>query len=180
MAARFVEGPVSDFFKTFVDVPRFLACCKECPSYGKRWSCPPYDFSVEATWGRYSSILLYEEKIPVSAEFRLNVYEQEELNDICRTFLAPVKRQMTDDLLALERQFPESMALFPGRCELCDLCGKESGRVCRYPERMRYSIESLGGNVEQVVRILFDDRLLWAKDGHLPEYLILLGGLLKK
>ena len=65
MAARFVEGPVSDFVKNCVDVPRFLACCRECPNYDRRWSCPPYDFSVEALWKQFSDILLYEEKVNV-------------------------------------------------------------------------------------------------------------------
>lgn len=180
MAARFAEGLVSDFLKTCVDIPRFLECCKECPSYGKRWSCPPYDFSISALWGKFSTILLYEEKIPISVEFQKKTYEQEELNEICRTLLAPVKRQMTDDLLALEQRYSESLALFPGTCELCERCSKEIGEPCVHPDMIRPSIESLGGNVAQVVRLYFDDTILWAKDGHLPEYFILLGGQLKK
>ena len=179
MDARFAEGSVSDFLKTCVDIPRFLECCKNCPSYGKRWSCPPYDFSVNAFWGHYSSILLYEEKIPISAELRSEVYEQDELNEIIHKLLAPVKRQMTNDLLALERRYPESLALFPGTCDFCECCGKECGDPCAHPDIMRHSIESLGGNVMQAVRMYFDDTILWAKDGHLPEYFILLGGILR-
>lgn len=179
MAARFAEGSVSDFLKTCVDIPRFLECCKDCPSYGKRWSCPPYDFSVRTLWGQYSSILLYEEKIPIPAEYREKTYEQDALNELCRALLAPVKRKMTDDLLALERHYPNSLALFPGTCELCERCSKENGEPCIHPVMMRYSIESLGGNVAQAVQIYFDDTILWAKDGHLPEYFILLGGLLR-
>lgn len=179
MAARFAEGSVSDFLKTCVDIPRFLECCKDCPSYGKRWSCPPYVFSVSALWGRYSTLLLYEEKIPIPAEYREKTYEQDALNELCRALLAPVKRQMTADLLALEQRHPESLALFPGTCELCERCNKEIGVPCAHPEKMRHSIESLGGNVAQAVQIYFDDTILWAKEGHLPEYFILLGGLLR-
>lgn len=180
MAARYVEGPVSDFVKSCVDIPRFLGSCRECPNYNKRWSCPPYSFSVEAVWKQYKDILLYERKIPISKELQKNEYSQEEINETCRALLAPAKRQMTDDLLTLEAQNPGSRALFAGTCEFCDDCNKESGEPCRHPDLMRYSIEALGGNVALAAQIYFDDDILWAKDGHLPEYYILLGGLLKR
>lgn len=179
MTARLVEGPVSDFVKTCVDIPRFVGCCKECPNYDIRWSCPPYGFSVEEIWKHYSDILLYEVKVPISKELRENAYSQNELNEIGRTILAPVKKQMTEDLLALEKQNPGSRALFAGTCELCENCNKEDGEPCRHPDLMRYSIEALGGNVAHAAQIYFDDTILWAKDGHLPEYYLLLGGLLK-
>ena len=44
---------------------------------------------------------------------------------------------------------------------------------------MRYSIEALGGNVTKAVQLYYDDTILWTENGHLPEYFILLGGLLK-
>lgn len=179
MAARCVEGPVSDFVKTCVDIPRFLGCCRECPNYNRRWSCPPYNFSVEEVWKRYNSILLYEEKIPISKELQEILYSQEELNEISRSLLAPAKRQMTDYLLTLEAHNPASRALFAGTCELCDDCNKENGDSCRHPNLMRYSIEALGGNLALAAQVYFDDRILWAKDGHLPDYFVLLGGLLK-
>lgn len=180
MVTRFVEGPVSDFVKMNVDIPRFLGCCRDCPNYNKRWSCPPYDFFVEAVWKQYTDILLYEVKVPVSKELQDVTHTQDELNDISRAILAPIKKQMTEDLLELEKQNPGSRALFAGTCELCENCNKESGEPCMHPDLMRHSIEALGGNVAQAVRIFFDDDILWAKDGHLPEYFILLGGLLKR
>lgn len=179
MAVRFVEGPVSDFVKTCVDVPRFLACCKECPNYNKRWPCPPYVFSVEVLWKQYTNILLYEEKVYVDSALRGSVYLQEEINEIIRELLTPVKKEMTEDLFALEAKYPGSRALFAGTCDLCTICAKELNNQCFHPEKMRYSIEALGGNVAKAVHLYFDDTILWAKDGQLPDYFILLGGLLK-
>lgn len=179
MAARFVEGPVSDFVRTCVDIPRFLACCRECPNYYRRWSCPPYSFSVEAFWKQYTDILLYEEKVYVDPVMRERIYMQEEINEISRELLAPVKKHMTEDLLALETKYSGSRALFAGTCDFCSICAKELNVQCYHPEKMRYSIEALGGDVVQAVQIYFDDTILWAKDGRLPEYYILLGGLLK-
>ena len=93
--------------------------------------------------------------------------------------LAPAKRQMTDTLLTMEKDYPGSRALFAGTCEICEQCDKEKGISCRHPDLMRYSIEALGGNVAKAVQIYFDDTILWAENGHLPEYFILLGGLMK-
>lgn len=179
MAARFVEGPVSDFVRNCVDIPRFLACCKECSNFDRRWSCPPYGFSAEVLWKQYTDILLYEEKVYVDPILRERSYSQDEINEISRELLAPAKKRMTEDLLTLEGKYPESRALFAGTCDFCTICAKELNEQCFHPEKMRYSIEALGGNVAQAVHIYFDDTILWAKDGHLPEYFILLGGLLK-
>lgn len=180
MDVRFAEGPVSDFVKNCVDVPRFLACCRECPNFDKRWSCPPYDFYVEALWKKYTDILLYEKKVYVDPVLRERPYSQEAINELSRELLAPAKKQMTEDLLALEIKYPGSRALFAGTCDFCTICAKALNEQCYHPEKMRYSIEALGGNVAHAVQIYFDDTILWAKGGRLPEYYILLGGLLKR
>ena len=132
-----------------------------------------------SVWKQYTDILLYEVMVPVSKELQENTYSQDELNDISRVILAPFKKQMTEELLALEKQIPGSRALFAGTCEMCESCNKESGEPCRQPGSMRYSIEALGGNVAKALQIYFDDEIIWAKDGRLPEHFILLGGLLR-
>lgn len=179
MAVRFVEGPITDFVKNCVNVPRFLACCRACPNYNRRWSCPPYEFSVETVWDQYNDILLYEDKVIVKPELLEKSFNQEEINELSRILLTPAQRQMIDTLLTMEKQYPGSRALFAGTCELCENCDKEHGIPCRHPELLRYSIEALGGNVAKAVQIYFDDIILWAENGHLPEYFLLLGGLLK-
>lgn len=169
---------VLDFVQACVDVPRFLSCCGCCEYYGRLWSCPPFDFSSEEIWEQYTDIMLFEEKVFVKPELRRKTYDPEKLFSTCRALLAPKKKQLTNKLLALEMIIPGSRALFAGNCELCKNCGKEQGLPCRYPNQMRYSIESLGGNVVHALKIYFDDDILWANDGHFPEYFILLGGLL--
>ena len=52
------------------------------------------------------------------------------------------------------------------------------GRPCRHPERLRYSIEALGGDVEGCLQHYFHVPVLWGRDGLAPEYLVLMGGLL--
>ena len=33
----------ADYVAHYRDVPRFLACCRQCPSYGMTWTCPPFE-----------------------------------------------------------------------------------------------------------------------------------------
>ena len=49
-----------------------------------------------------------------------------------------------------------------------------------FPELIRYSVESLGGDVVKLLRDAFHVDILWAQNGRLPEYFMLVGGLLTK
>ena len=55
-----------------------------------------------------------------------------------------------------------------------------SGKPCVHPDEMRYSIESLGGDVVKTAAELLGTEIKWAASGELPEYFLLVGGLLEK
>lgn len=44
------ETDIDSYLKGYVDIENFLECCKECPNYGNRWACPPYDFDPIDIW----------------------------------------------------------------------------------------------------------------------------------
>ena len=93
--------------------------------------------------------------------------------------LAPVC--IAEDKEALEKEYPGSISLSAGSCSLCkDGCTRAVREPCRYPEMMRYSIESLGGDVGRTVSKLMGYELEWIEEGKLPSYFVLVGGLLKK
>ena len=48
------------------------------------------------------------------------------------------------------------------------------------PQELRYSIESIGGDVSKLTERYFGKSLLWIENGVLPEYFLLAGGFLKK
>ena len=58
-------------------------------------------------------------------------------------------------------------------------CTKKEGHSCRHPEKLRYSIEALGGNVGKTADKLLGLSLEWVEDGKLPAHFVLVGGLLK-
>lgn len=91
-----------------------------------------------------------------------------------------VKSGMTEILYAKEAEYPGSVSLSAGSCTICgeNNCTKKDGAPCRFPEKMRYSIEALGGNVGLTASRLLGIDLQWITEGQVPDYFVLVGGLL--
>jgi len=186
------EISVHEYIEGFVAVEEFLEACKACPNFGRVWSCPPYDFDVLEYWNRFKRFRVIARKIYLDG-----ISTQEE----AAVLLASVKDDMSAELYELERQVPESVSLSAGSCSLCrglqeepqteseekpyvslggSCCTRAEGQPCRCQEKMRYSIESLGGNVGLTCRKLMGIQLEWVEEGKLPSFFVLCGGLLMK
>lgn len=170
---------VSDYFEKFVDIPTFLAACQACPNYGKKWSCPPYDFDVEAYWKRFSTLQLLASKITFSEEMLAKTYTREEQRAVLENVLAPEKQSLSAEMMARETEYPGSISLSAGSCSTCEKgCSRSLGKPCRFPQTMRHSIESLGGNVGLTIEKLMGLHLEWMEEGKLPHHFVLVCGLL--
>ena len=93
------EVPVDAYLKECVDVPTFLEYCKQCPNYGKVWSCPPYDFSPEEYWKKYRMLHLISVKINFPEEMTEKKYTQDELAfraNIARSTLGNIESVKND------------------------------------------------------------------------------------
>lgn len=155
-----------------VDVPRFLALCQKCPTYGTRWSCPSFSFNPMEIWTKYDTLHL----VAYVLVFQPGRSVKEGMDA-----LKAEKDVLMADLLAMEHAHSGSLALFAGTCDLCpEGCSKPAGVPCRKPKQMRYSIEALGGNVSLTAEKYLNKPLLWMNTSELPEYLALVGGLLTK
>ena len=168
--------PLKEFRRDLVDVPRFLGYCLDCPNSGRFWSCPPFEFDPREIWERYGALLLYAQKIV----FRKDRLFPGERRAFEATELPKVKAGLARELLAMEAEAPGSLALFAGKCDLCPVCARTEGKPCRMPDRMRYSIEALGGDCGGALEKYFGETLQWSAGQRLPEQIILLGGLLLK
>ena len=165
-----VSVPVEEYLHTCVDVERFLGCCQICDHYNHTWSCPPFDFEPMDLWKQsqtlriFARILIAKPQAELAA--MLEGLEQE-------------KGRLLEDLLALERDTPGSLALPVGGCTLCEgKCTRPEGKPCRHPDKMRHSLDALGGDISKTMEKYFDKPILWIQDGKTPEYLTLVGGLL--
>ena len=166
---------VDEFVENYVDIERFEALCQECDNYGKNWNCPPFDFDVENVWNSYSKLKIIVFKMNFDDEELSTNFSDSELEFVLKR-LERMKVRLMNEIYALEDE--NSLALFLGNCNLCMKCTREFGMPCKMPFKMRYSIESLGGNVDQIIEDVFGFKILYAQNNHLPEYMIFVGGIL--
>lgn len=172
--------PVEKVLAEYVDAPKFLKACSECPNYGKIASCPPYDFDVIDYWRQFKSFHIAAVQGFVPDELRERAFSADELNAKTREIFKSMRDSLDGKLEQAERETPDSRMLSAGKCVRCADCACARGLPCRFPELIRYSVESLGGDVVKLLRDVFRVDILWAQNGRLPEYFMLVGGLLTK
>ena len=172
---------VSDYKKRYIDIPTFTEYCKACPNYDRLWSCPPYTFDVEAFWNQFQTLDLFAVKIIYNDNYAGKQFSEHKIADIMRQSLNVEKARMSQALFRLEEKFPGSVSLSAGSCSLChDNCTRPDGLPCRYPDKLRYSIESLGGNVGLTLSQCMGIDLEWMEEGRLPPSFVLVSGLLRR
>ncbi|MCD8396365.1 MAG: DUF2284 domain-containing protein [Lachnospiraceae bacterium] len=188
------DVPVSEYLETCVDVPTFAECCRACPNYNQTWSCPEFDFDPVNYWKTYDTLHLIGEKIYLPESLTAGSFSSQESSRLTARIMGTYKNALAEELLQMEKEKPGSISLSGGYCTQCaqeqtgtqadeqmidsSFCTRGKGLPCRHPERMRYSIEALGGNVGLTVTKYLHQKLLWMEDGKLPEYYMLVLGLL--
>ena len=161
---------VKAFVNHYVDAAGIASRCGSCNCYGRIWSCPPYDFNVIEFWNKYSQL-------------DLRVY-QIKTNDKSwqenRNLIRKQSMRICLEIMDREEKVPGSFALTPGKCIMCgdNECSRINGEACRLGQKYRYSIESIGGDVEACLKDFFDIEILWERNGRVPEYYTLVCGLL--
>ncbi|MDO5146529.1 MAG: DUF2284 domain-containing protein [Eubacteriales bacterium] len=170
---------VEEYLEKCVDVPVFLEYCKECHNYRQVWSCPPFSFSPMEYWKKYRTFHIIGMKILLPSSLTQKKYTEEERKEVLDAALLPKKEALNKKLLDMEKEREGSVSLSGGSCQICDGgCTRPQGKPCRFPETMRYSIEALGGNVGLTVTKYLHQELQWMEEGKLPDYFMLIGGLL--
>ena len=177
---EYVSGDLSmpEYIEKYVDVEQFLPYCRECQNYGKIWSCPPYDFDPMDIWNAYDRIHVEGTIIHFPEEEVSKERTKEEIFEIEKEICEKEKQIIADKLLAMEDD--NSISLSAGTCLSCRSCARSEGKPCIHPELMRYSIESLGGNVGLTCSKMLGIELEWVTEGHLPKTISLISALMIK
>jgi len=144
--------------------------CRNCPKYGAAWSCPPHTFEPDQ-WVRtfnFAVLMVYRIQLdPMCGrdEMMDQYYRQRScVNQVVRL---------------LESIYPDSVSLYAGHCDACETCKRLEGEICAFPEKCRYSLESLGFKVSDITEGFFGISLQWAKD-KMPDELLTVPALLLK
>ena len=163
----------ADFTSSCVDIPKFLAFCRDCPNYGKNWMCPPFDFDPADIWRSYEKVRLVVLQIKPEGVGKGGNAEERAFR-----IIGAEKKKLLLELLEEEKKIKGSLSFFAGSCKLCAKCAREDGLPCRRPEMARHSIESIGADVSAALKKYLGLEICWIKDGKMPEYLTLAAALL--
>jgi len=168
---------VDEYIRDFMDKEKFLGYCKQCKNYNNRWSCPEYDFDTYEYLRRYNTLGIIGEMIIYDKDLVKDGYSDEELKKIFEESFFKERKALDEELIEREKILTGT-ALFAGSCIKCKECQRAIGKECLYPEDIRYSLESLGGDVTRTSEELLGIKMKWAKAGELPEYHTLVAGFL--
>lgn len=170
---------LSDYVRNYRDADTFISLCQSCERYGRSWACPPFaDDADRYLSAPYRQAYFIGTRIGIDPD-RPVPASVAERDEAIRQILESTRRTIDPVLLALERKYTGSRAFFAGSCIGCpkETCTRISGASCRYPDRIRPSLESIGFNVAQTSADLFRIPLQWSRDNRLPDYFMLVSAL---
>lgn len=177
ISSKEITIAADEFIGRYRDVERFGAMCRQCPSYGKVWCCPPYDFDPCTVSDGFTNVKLMATTIEFDEETRASCTSAEQSSAMGREAMAQVWETILPRLYEMERETPGSRC-FTFRCSLCpEGCTRPEGKACRHPELMRHSLEAVGFDIVAMAHDLLDIDLEWSADGSLPKHLSLITAL---
>ncbi len=164
------EIPVAEYIAGFRDADKFIRFCRECPSYGASWGCPPFEFDAEALLRRYERAIIFASKIVPADPLPLSEVQN---------FIRPERMEIERRLLDLERETGGRAFAYVGRCLYCgdEPCARLAKLPCRHPDKVRPSLEAFGFDIAGTLDRLFGIELKWGRDGYAPDYLVLVSAL---
>lgn len=169
---------IPTYLERYVAVEEFLETGKGDDNHNKSWASPAYEFDVMEYWRKYGFIHIIGRKIIFDEETISMQRTPAELEAYLGGVLKAEKQKLADILYEAEARYPGSISLSAGCCHLCETCERVAARPCKYPDKLRYSMESLGANVGKTCSKLLRIELLWAEENRLPKYFVLISALL--
>lgn len=168
-----------DYVRDYVEIDRFIECCKMCPNYGAKWGCPPYAYDVkEKLWDSYKYLHLFTYKMYLEDDLVNKDMTREQIDELVFGIRHQNYIIASNWVLGVERQNPGSFALDGGHCTKCKRCTRPKGKPCRHEADIRPALDAIGGNVVKTAKDLFDTEIIWIENGKVPEYFFFIVGIL--
>lgn len=169
VSSKEVSVDAREFVSRYRDVERIGLLCRQCPSFGRMWCCPPYDFDPCTLTDGFKTVQLMATTIEFDEETRAECKTPEHSSRVCHDAMCQVWKTILPRLYEMEREKPGSRC-FSFRCSLCpEGCTRSEGKPCRHPDLMRHSLESVGFDIVAMAHDQLDIDLEWSADGSLPQ-----------
>ncbi len=162
--------------------------CQNCNCHDKNYSCPPFAPSGEKYIvgdNDIALLLTLLDTAPLNHNFEMiatREYPSETRDDYNKhgKELSPytaismyafddMKAKVQKKLFALEKKFG-FISLPPGKCSLCSTCQRILGNACARPNELRFSLESLGFLVSDLMLRHFDYQITWTENSFSPHF----------
>ncbi|SFT39903.1 Predicted metal-binding protein [Selenomonas sp. GACV-9] len=168
---------MAEFRKRYQDRDKYIAYCRECPNYDTVWSCPPLHFDADAYLAKYQWIHVIGCKVILDRHIIEAADTAKNIKSVGGQIVTAVKLDMEQRMRKMEEAVPGSISLSSGGCNMCPECTRKEGRPCRYPDKMRYSLDAFGFDLSAIAKDMLGMEIQWCKD-RLPDYFTLVHGWL--
>lgn len=171
-----------EYIRDYRDPEKFISFCQQCERYNNCWACPPFDFNTTAYISGFKQAHIIGTKILFSSSIRENCTTIEQRKALSLQAIEATRKIIDSQLLFLEHEYPGSLVFYAGTCHLCPSgsCTRGKQHPCRYPRKIRHSLESMGFDIGKTTSELLHIELQWSNDAQLPEYLTLVSGFFTK
>ncbi len=123
-----------------------------CPYYEHSWGCPPKAPYLE------EEVMAYERYYLIYFRFDLKDKNSGKIADSpsYKDMRKVMEKEMEDFIHSHQGKSEEMKILWDGHCRTCEKEGKtctlDEGIPCRYPDKIKYSMEAVGINVTETVK----------------------------
>lgn len=136
----------------------FEEMCKSgCKNYNNKWSCPPCSPDFNKMKHKKNFIVIM---ISIDSKYFNDCKEWSKV----RAINVILKSKMDNIVKELER-ISNGYCYISGACRLCKICAKKENKPCKHPDKLRYSLESVGIDCNKLSEIAFGRNLCWYKEG---------------
>lgn len=144
----------------YADIQNTRSQCEKCPRYNNSWSCPPYTPDITRYAGKYRFAYVIAVKVGYPKEMCGSEDERAQLVSERTEYYDMQRRRIQAMLLGLEKKYPGTYSV--STCLICERCARSEGLPCRHPDRMRYSMTTLGFDFTRLLRDEFNIELTWS------------------
>ncbi|MBU3896994.1 MAG: DUF2284 domain-containing protein [Nanoarchaeota archaeon] len=152
------------------DKETFSQACKDgCKNYNKKWSCPPCspDFK-KMKHKKYLLLFL----------LKINGKDFSDCDEWMKVkaINAILKPKVDKIAKSIEHKF-NGYAYISGACRICKECAKKTNDPCKYPSKLRYSLEAVGIDCNKLIENALNMKFCWYKKNEPYEYGAVIGGV---
>lgn len=174
--------PVSRLIDEYFRPAKVRRSGSQTGQLGKVYSNPPFSFREQDFLSKFKYLYIIGREYEIPREDRQKTIGTSNVQTYKRQAEELINLQSWNDLIRFEKAHPGTLALVPGPCQICarthEGCGRPKNEPCHHLDLMRFSMEGIGIDADALAKFELGLLLRWPDDGHLPQKLSAVMGIL--